>query len=182
MSSPTSKKTRRRELLNRLWDLGRATSTQTVFLHQAIAQSVGLNATDTKCIDLILSHPGGSMTAGSLSGMTGLTTGAITHILDRLEKRQFIERVRDTRDRRKIFIRVRPDSLEPLIPKYEGIGKAYMSLAERYGDKELQLICDYLERASEVSKRELAKLIAANASRPSQLKSTPSPHGRESPH
>jgi hypothetical protein len=73
-----------------LWDLGRSTNTQTVFLHQAIAQSVGLNATDTKCIDLILSHPEGYITAGSLSGMTGLTTGAITHILDRLEKRQFI--------------------------------------------------------------------------------------------
>jgi DNA-binding MarR family transcriptional regulator len=182
MSSSNTKKTRRRELLNRLWDLGRSTSTQTVFLHQAIAQSVGLNATDTKCIDLILSHPDGSMTAGSLSGMTGLTTGAITHILDRLEKRQFIERGRDNRDRRKVLIRVRPDSLEPLIPKYEGIGKAYMSLAERYGDKELQTICDYLERASEVSKRELANLIAANGSRPSQLKSTPSPHGRESSH
>ena len=68
-------------------------STQTVFLHQAIAQSVGLNATDTKCIDLILRGPGGSVTAGWLSDMTGLTTGAITHILDRLEKRQFIERV-----------------------------------------------------------------------------------------
>src|SRR5580692_5932380 len=131
MSSPKSTKTRRRDLLNQLWDLGRITSTQTVFLHQAIAQSVGLNATDTKCIDLILSHPDGSMTAGSLSGMTGLTTGAITHILDRLEKRQFIERGRDNRDRRKVLIRVRPDSLEPLIPKYEGIGKAYMSLAER---------------------------------------------------
>jgi len=180
MSSPNSKTIRRRELLHRLWDLGRSTSTQTVFLHQAIAQSVGLNATDTKCIDLILSHPEGSMTAGSLSGMTGLTTGAITHILDRLEKRRFIERVRDTRDRRKVFIRVRSGSLEPLIPKYEGIGKAYMSLAERYDNKGLELICDYLERASEVSKRELANMIAANGSRSTQLKSTPSRRGRES--
>ena len=162
MSSPNSKKNGRRELLNRLRDLGRKISTQTVFLHQAIAQSVGLNATDTKCIDLILSHPHGSMTAGELSGITGLTTGAITHILDRLEKRQFIERVRDTRDRRKVFIRVRPESLEPLAPKYEGIGKAYMSLAEQYAEKELRLICDYMERASEVSKRELANMLAAN--------------------
>ena len=161
MSSAKSKKNDRRQLLNRLRDLGRKISTQTVFLHQAIAQSVGLNATDTKCIDLILSHPEGYITAGSLSGMTGLTTGAITHILDRLEKRQFIERVRDTRDRREVFIHVRPDSLEPLIPKYEGIGKAYMSLAERYDNKGLDLICDYLERASEVSKRELANMIAA---------------------
>jgi hypothetical protein len=80
MSSPNSQKTRWRELLSRLWDLGRKISTQTVFLHQAIAQSVGLNATDTKCIDLILSHPDGSMTAGCLSDMTGLTTGAITPV------------------------------------------------------------------------------------------------------
>ena len=73
-----------------------------------------------------------------------------------------------------------PHSLEPLIPKYEGIGKAYMSLAERYDNKGLELICDYLERASEVSKRELANMIAANGSRSRQLKSTPSLSRRES--
>ena len=111
--------------------------------------------------------------------MTGLTTGAITHILDRLEKRQFIDRVRDTRDRRKVFIRVLPESLEPLIPKYEAMGKAYMSLVEQYGDEELQLICDYLEKTSEVSERELANMIAANRSQSSQVKSTPSPRPAE---
>ena len=179
MSTPTAKESTRRELLNKLWELGRKMSTQTVFLHQAIAQSVGLNATDTKCIDLILRGPGGSVTAGWLSDMTGLTTGAITHILDRLEKRQFIERMRDTRDRRKVFIRVLPESLEPLIPKYEAMGKAYMSLVEQYGDEELQLICDYLEKTSEVSERELANMIAANRSQSSQVKSTPSPRPAE---
>jgi hypothetical protein len=91
----------------------------------------------------------------------------------RLEKRQFIDRVRDRRELRKVFIRVRPHSLEPPLPKYEGMGKAYMSLAERYDNKGLELICDYLERASEVSKRELANMIAANGSRSTQLKSTP---------
>jgi DNA-binding MarR family transcriptional regulator len=178
MSSPTFKKSRRHELLNQLWGLGRKISTQTVFLHQAIAQSVGLNATDTKCIDLILSSPDGSVTAGGLSNMTGLTTGGITHILDRLEKRHCIERVRDTRDRRKIFIRVRPESLEPLIPKYEEVGKGYMTLAERYGDKDLELICDYMERASEVAGRQLANMIAANRLPVSQVKSPPPPRGR----
>jgi len=172
MSTPTDQESTRRQLLNKLWELGRKMSTQTVFLHQAIAQSVGLNATDTKCIDLILRGPGGSVTAGWLSDMTGLTTGAITHILDRLEKRQFIERVRDTQDRRKIFIRVRPESLEPLIPKYEAMGNAYMSLVEQYGDEELQLICDYLEKTSEVSERELANVIAANRSGSSIIKGT----------
>lgn len=169
MSRPKSK---RSELLNKLWDLGRKVSTQTVFLHQAIAQSVGLNATDTKCIDLILRGSEGSVTAGRLSVMTGLTTGAITHILDRLEKRRFIERVRDTRDRRKVFVRALPESLKPLIPKYEAMGRAYLGLAEQYSDKELQLICDYLEKTCEVSERELANVVTAGRSHP-RAKSKP---------
>ena len=152
----------RPELLNRLSDLGRIMSTQTVFLHQAIAQSVGLNATDTKCVDLILRSPNEPVTAGWLSEKTGLTTGAITHILDRLEKRRVVERVRDTRDRRKVFVRVRPESLEPLFPKYESVGRAYLNLMEEYSDKDLRLICEYMEKVSQVSERELAKVISAN--------------------
>ena len=170
MSSAASGKSNRRTLLGKLWELGRKMSTQTVFLHQAIAQSVGLNATDTKCIDLMLRAPDGTVTAGRLSDMTGLTTGAITHILDRLEKRQFIERVRHAQDRRKVLIRIRPESLEPLVPKYEAIGKAYMRLADAYGDDDLQLICDYLEKTSEVSERELSNLITANRLRSSEAK------------
>jgi DNA-binding MarR family transcriptional regulator len=164
MSAARSKKSNRRELLGKLWDLGRSMSTQTVFLHQAIAQSVGLNATDTKCIDLILRGPPEGITAGSLSDTTGLTTGAITHILDRLEKRGFVERVRDTRDRRKVFTRVRPESLKPLIPKYEAIGRAYVKKLEQYTDDELQLICGYLVATSEVSEREMAKIVESNRS------------------
>jgi DNA-binding MarR family transcriptional regulator len=140
-------------------------STQTVFLHQAIAQSFGLNATDTKCVDLILSHPVGSVTAGQLSAMSGLTTGAITHILDRLEKRQIIERVRDTRDRRRIFIRVNPQSLEPLMPQYEAIGKAFTDLVDQYSDEELQLICDYMEKASAVANQQLVNIAGGTRSR-----------------
>jgi hypothetical protein len=55
-----------------------------------------------------------------------------------------------------------------------------MSPAARYDDKELQLICDYMESASEVSKRELANMIAANGSRSSQLRAAPLRRGRES--
>jgi DNA-binding MarR family transcriptional regulator len=156
------RKVPRQQLLNRLWDLGRVMSTQTVFLHQALAQSVGLNATDTKCIDLILRSPDGMVTAGRLSDITGLTSGAITHILDRLEKREFIERVRDQQDRRKVFIRVRPETLEPLTPRYEAIGRAYQKLAEEYSDEQLQLFTEYLERIIEISDRELARVIAEN--------------------
>jgi DNA-binding MarR family transcriptional regulator len=161
MSRQKTKRPARAELLEKLWNLGRKVSTQTVFLHQAIAQTVGLNATDTKCIDLILRGPDNAVTAGWLSEMTGLTTGAVTHILDRLEKRGFVERVRDTQDRRKVFVRVHPESLEPLVPKYEEVGKAYMRLVEQYNDRELQLVVEYMEKTSAISERELARLVAA---------------------
>jgi DNA-binding MarR family transcriptional regulator len=170
MSSLQARKSRRRELLNRMWDLGRTMSTQTVFLHQAIAQGVGLNATDTKCIDLILGGPDGSITAGWLSQRSGLTTGAVTHILDRLEKHGFIERIRDAKDRRKVFIRIRPEKLKPLLPKYEAVGKAYMSLLEQYDDQELELICGYLGKVSEMSGRGLADIIAARSAGSSRTK------------
>jgi DNA-binding MarR family transcriptional regulator len=162
MSRTDSGKNVRARLLNKLWELGRVVSTETVFIHQAIAQSVGLNATDTKCVDLILRGPEGGATAGWLSERTGLTTGAITHILDRLEKRRFIERQRDPQDRRKVMVRVRPETLAPLIPKYEAVGRAHLKLAEQYSDKELELICDYFEKSAAISEAELARLIREN--------------------
>ena len=162
MSTPKSS---RRALLQKLSNLGRALSTQTVFLHQAIAQTFGLNATDTKCVDLILTHPEEPVTAGWLSATTGLTTGAVTHILDRLEKRKIIERIRDAHDRRKVLIKVREEALAPVGPRYEAIGQAFMEVAGRYSDKELRLICDYMERNLETARHELGKLVAASSSR-----------------
>jgi DNA-binding MarR family transcriptional regulator len=158
-------KKERHELLRRMWELGREMSTQTVFLHQAIAQSAGLNATDTKCIDLILRCENEHVTAGWLSQQSGLTTGAITHILDRLEKRRYIRRVRDTEDRRRVFIEVNLATVKPLQPKYEAIGNAYMVMLEKFSDAELQLICDYLEKTSEISKEQLLKFVGNERSK-----------------
>jgi DNA-binding MarR family transcriptional regulator len=160
MSTKKTKKINRSEVLQRLSDLGRQISTQTVFLHQAIAQSAGLNATDTKCVDLILRCENEHVTAGWLSQQSGLTTGAVTHILDRLEKRHYIERVRDTEDRRRVFIRVKPESFKQLAPKYEAIGAAYKAMLEQFTDEELDLIRNYLEKTSEVSRHEMSKLTA----------------------
>jgi hypothetical protein len=52
-----------------------------------------------------------------------------------------------------------------------------MSLAARYGDKDLQLICDYMDSASEVTKRELAQMVATNAWRSPRVKSAPPSRG-----
>ena len=151
---------KRSDLLRQLSSLARRFSIQTVFLHQAIAQTFGLNATDTRCLDLIHSHPEGTVTAGRLSDFTGLTTGAITHILDRLEKGGLIERVRDKQDRRRIFIRVRGESVKPLLPKYEALGKAYRALIEHYSDTELRVIVNYMEKMSQMTELVMRDVVA----------------------
>jgi DNA-binding MarR family transcriptional regulator len=88
----------------------------------------------------------------------------MTHILDRLEKRGFVERVRDSSDRRKVLVRALPEGIALLIPRYEAIGRAYMKLLDQYTDKELGLICDYLEKSSELTARQLERETAANRS------------------
>jgi hypothetical protein len=60
-----------------------------------------------------------------------------------------------------VFVRVRPGSLEPLLPKYEAIGKAYMALAGQYSDDDLSLICGYMDQASELTERLMTDVIAA---------------------
>ena len=95
------------------------------------------------------------------SEMAGLTTGAITHILDRLEKGGFVERVRDTEDRRKVFVRSRPEGLRDLESQYEALGKSYGSVLEHYGDDDLVLLTDYLEKMSQMTERLMADAIAA---------------------
>ena len=68
-------------------NLGRGFSDATIFLHEAIAQKAGLSTTDHKYLGLIMQK--GPITAGEFSKLTGLTTGAITGLVDRLEKKKF---------------------------------------------------------------------------------------------
>jgi DNA-binding MarR family transcriptional regulator len=130
----------------------------------------GLNATDTKCVDLILRAPSGALTAGQLSSMTGLTTGAVTHIVDRLEKRGFVERQRDPADRRKVFLRVVPESLAPLLPKYELVGERHKKLLEEYSVDQLLLIIDYLEKRCAISQKTLEEMISLTRSSKAESK------------
>src|SRR5687767_9559157 len=99
----------RASIIAELLDLGRDLSARTILFHEAVASRLGLSATDSKCLDIALRSPE-SLTAGRLAEATGLTTGAITGVLDRLERGGFIRREKDDSDRRQVFIRVVPES------------------------------------------------------------------------
>ncbi len=127
-------------------ELGRELSTTSIFFHQAIASRLGLNVTDTRCFELMSRYAqGGPLTAGDIARHAGLTTGAVTGILDRLEKAGFVERFRDASDRRKVFVRPCLEALQRVGRLYQGLAAASLQHASRYTTKELELIQDYLE-------------------------------------
>lgn len=89
----------------------REQASRTLMFHQAIAERAGLGPTDMKALDLARSEP--SLTAGRLAAVTGLSTSATTALLDRLERRGFVERHRDPADRRKVVIKPVADAGGP---------------------------------------------------------------------
>ena len=72
---------------------------QAIALHEAAAVSLGLNSTDLRCLALIASE--GNPTPGRLAELSGLTSGAITGVMDRLEKAGYLTRALDPKDRRR---------------------------------------------------------------------------------
>jgi len=153
-----SKKSRQ-ELLQRLgMDLGRELSDNNVFFHELVARKFGLNATDMRCLDLIAHAGANELTAGDLGRATGLTTGAITGILDRLEAAALVARIRDAIDRRRVIVRPRPEAVSRVAKLYESLGEAMMKLAASYTTAELEIISDFLERDLAILKDQIARL------------------------
>src|SRR5262245_14904931 len=124
---------------------GRRLSTATIMFHQAVADRLGLNLTDHKCVDLLLLN--GPLTAGDLATMTSLTTGAITAALDRLEKAGFVRREDDPRDRRRVIVRVVPRRVSAMAKLFESFTSKFDELGVRYTSKELALLVDFLTRS-----------------------------------
>ena len=126
-------------------ELGRELSTTSIFFHQAIATKLGINVTDTRCFELMSRYAQGPLTAGDIARHAGLTTGAVTGILDRLEKAGLVERFRDASDRRKVFVRPCLEAMQRVARLYQGLAAASLKHASSYSTKELELIQDYLE-------------------------------------
>lgn len=127
---------------------GRRLSLATILFHQAVADRLGLNPTDHKCIDLLASA--GSTTPGELAEATGLTTGAITGVIDRLEAAGFVRREDDPNDRRRVLIRVNPRRYRDIARLFEPFGKAMTEMGSRYSEQELTTILDFMNRSVEV--------------------------------
>ncbi|MBO0783324.1 MAG: MarR family transcriptional regulator [Ktedonobacteraceae bacterium] len=139
--------------------LGRELSTAVVLFHQAVAERMGLNATDFKCLDMLAQR--GPLTAGRLAEILGLTGGAITGVIDRLEAAGFVQRERDPGDRRRVIIKPCDSQAyaKTLVPIFASLQQAMgEELANRYSPEEFDAIEDFLRRTIHILRQETLKL------------------------
>jgi len=125
----------------------RDNSTATILFHEAIAAKLGLNSTDHKCLDVILKNQ--PLTAGQLSALTGLTTGAVTGVLNRLEQAGYVSRVQDPQDKRRVVICIDQEkAAKDIVPLFESFGKDLDQMLSRYDDAELENILDFIRQCN----------------------------------
>src|SRR5262245_6334425 len=153
----SSKSKRRQELEAALNTAMRDVSGQGVLYSQAVAERLGMNSTDLECLDHILRGP---VTAGRLAELTGLTTGAITGVIDRLERVGLARRERDPNDRRKILVRVLPAVGQRVAPLFEPMERTAMAVLSTYRDEELALLLDFFTRARDAALTAMSELRA----------------------
>jgi DNA-binding MarR family transcriptional regulator len=138
----------------------RENSTTAVFFHTAIAEQVGLGATDEKTL-AILSREG-PLTAGEIAQHTGLTTASVTSLIDRLESKGFVRRVRDIKDRRRVIVEPDPARLAEFGRLFGSVQSSFQELLESYSDEQLSTIADFLTRAAQHSHTIIASLKQAD--------------------
>ena len=139
--------------------LGWPYSDATLLLHEAIARTAGLTGTDHKYLGLLLRH--GAMTAGEWARLTGLSTGAMTGLIDRLEGKGLLRRVPDPTDRRKVVLE--PDVARTqalLTPAFDGLPQATAHLVETLSETEAALIVRYLQAAIDLMRAHTERLNA----------------------
>jgi len=140
----------REDLLAGMSETMRIYMARAVVFQDAVAKSVGLNSTDLQCANLLLLH--GSATPGELAERSGLTAGgAVTAVIDRLERRGLVHRSRDTVDRRRVIITADAAELWRLVgPSYQ----------KALTDDQIEFAITVLGRAADINAEEIDRLRA----------------------
>ena len=151
----------RAELLQAIRSGFQQTSGQSVLLSQVIADKVGLAPSDLECLGYL--EDGGPMTAGRLSQLTGLTSGAVTRMVDRLEAAKYVRRRSDPDDRRKVVIDLVPGRAREFERFYGPMARGATEQLARYSDAELVLIAGLLETMTEFGRAQVTRIEALPA-------------------
>ena len=138
---------------------GRALGQAASMLNSAVAEHLGLHPTCWECLSLLFEH--GPMPAGRLAQLTGLTSGAVTGLVDRLEAAGYVERQRDAADRRKVIVAVVPGAVARVMPLFEPMLAEMQELNSGYSDDELGNVRRCVQGAADILRRHALLIRAA---------------------
>jgi DNA-binding MarR family transcriptional regulator len=147
----------RERLIETVTLASRESSTMAVFFHTRMAEHVGLGATEEKTLALLGKR--GPLTAGEIAAHTGLTTPSVTGLLDRLESKGMVRRVRDPHDRRRVIVEPNQERLAELDRMFYSVQEAFHEMLEIYSDEQLATIADFLTRSAQRSQEFLASQL-----------------------
>lgn len=137
------------EAIKQIRKLSQQYTYASIQMHETIARKAGLSGTDHKYLGFLIEK--GQMTAGELSNLTGLTTGAVTGLIDRLEKKELVKRQFAEGDRRKVFIEPNTSTIMALlVPLYQEFRNKSEELMASFSDQELKIIETYFLKATEI--------------------------------
>jgi DNA-binding MarR family transcriptional regulator len=144
-----------------------ATLTQAVadaiLVQQAAADRLGLTLVDFKCLTALLEQ--GSATAGELMQRTGLTSGAVTRMVDRLERAGWVQRTHDTVDRRRVIVEPVKARLGEIEPLFAGMAAGWNTALADYDEAQLKLLLDLFERMRTLAREQAAAIRGKPATR-----------------
>jgi DNA-binding MarR family transcriptional regulator len=147
---------KRNELLARFSLAIRASQNVSEAFDERVAEILGINRTDLRCLDILEQR--GPLTAGQLAEAMHLSTGAVTTLLDRLERVGYAQRIRDTDDRRRVLVQLAPDVRKRSNNLYEPLFHGTVKLLEGRSDRELQRMIEFLEQGTAMVEQELKNL------------------------
>jgi len=137
------------DIITRIRKLVQQYAYTSIQMHEAIGRRAGLSGTDHKYLGFLIEK--GQMTAGELSTLTGLTTGAVTGLIDRFEKKKLVKRKFADDDRRKVFIEPNTKNIMAVFePLYKEFRKKSEKLTATFSDKEIKIIETYFSKAIEI--------------------------------
>lgn len=147
---------RRAELIGRLMHDAPRLVADALAFHTAVAERLGLTLTDLRYLQAITQD--GPATAGEIAHRTGLTTGAVTRMIDRLESAGYVKRSRDSSDRRRVVVAADPDAMARVGSIYDGVAAAWREMLAAYDDAELEVIVDLVQRMRNLSREQAERL------------------------
>ncbi len=147
------------DLIGELITRYRVASNHDVAFDKLAAARLGVSVTDLHCLNIVESR--GGVTAGELATESGLTTGAVTAVIDRLDRAGYARRVRDERDRRKVIVEVTPAFYARADAIWGPAAADWRrTLGERFSDAELATIVAFLAQVEELGERHAERLAA----------------------